>query len=233
MIDTLGRYGGPMVLAIFVHLLALAGVVYQWSEDDRASRELADQPMIVAKLVSMRPSSPHRKPAKPPPSAPDKPLQKIDIPDIPKPQAVDKVLAPLPPLPKPKDAKSAASELRQREQRALDDALRAEAASLAADSSAEAVQSYSERIAQLVGQAWSRPPSARNGMQTVLQIELVPTGEVVRVLVKRSSGDEAFDRAAVDAVRQVGRFDVPTEPDVFDKHFRRFLFRFNPEDLLR
>lgn len=237
MIAPLERYGGPLCLALLVHMLALAGVIYQWSADDSASRELADEPMIHAQLVAMKPSSPRHKPAALPK---ERALQKL--PSLPDATPIAEVQTPLPPLPsvkgpnvkglKARDKKDAV-DLRQREQQALDDALRAETASLAADSSAQSVQSYSDRFAQMVTQVWSRPPSARNGMQTVLQIELVPTGEVVRVQVKRSSGDEAFDRAAVDAVRQVGRFDVPTEVDIFERHFRRFLFKFNPGDLLR
>ena len=231
MIVPLERYGGPVVLALLVHLLALAGVVYQWSEETMTSHELAAAPMINAKLVMLRPAAPSRKAAAPPPSAEQVTPQELLTPP---PEEIVKVPAPL-------AAASAAAKpastppdraQRDREQQALADALRAETATLAADAGAEAVQSYADRFAQLVGQRWSRPQSARNGMQTMLQIELVPTGEVVRVLVKGSSGDESFDRAAVDAVRQVGRFQVP-DGELFERHFRRFLFKFKPEDLLR
>ena len=56
---------------------------------------------------------------------------------------------------------------------------------------------------------WTRPPSARNGMVAVLSIQLVPTGEVVGVSVLQSSGNNAFDRSAMNAVERSARF-----PDV-------------------
>jgi len=34
-------------------------------------------------------------------------------------------------------------------------------------------------------------------------------------------------------VRQSGRFDVPDDPSIFERRFRRFNLLFNPEDLLR
>ena len=70
-------------------------------------------------------------------------------------------------------------------------------------------------------------------MQTKLLVELVPTGDVVNVTIVSSSGNEAFDRSAEQAVRKVGKFDVPKDSKLFEKYFRRFPVLFNPEDLLR
>ena len=70
-------------------------------------------------------------------------------------------------------------------------------------------------------------------MSARLQVELIPTGEVISVTVVDSSGNTAFDRSAEHAVRKAGRFDVPAENALFEKHFRRFYFLFQPEDLLR
>ena len=80
---------------------------------------------------------------------------------------------------------------------------------------------------------WTRPPSARNGMVAVLSIQLVPTGEVVGVSVLQSSGNNAFDRSAMNAVERSARFpDVAKlENAVFEENFRRFQLIFKPEDL--
>lgn len=231
MIRALERQVAPVVLAVLVHLLALGGLLYQWSNEEDSTHLLRDQPMVQAKLVAMRPSSPSRRPAAPRLREPERRKDNLPVPDLLKPREP----TPTPALIKPTAANkpTTAREQRQLEQKAIDDALKAEAAALAADSSAEAVQSYSDRMGQLVIQAWSRPPSARNGMRALLLIELVPTGEVVRVQLVRGSGDEAFDRSAVDAVHAVARFEVPKEPKIFDRNFRRFQFMFKPEDLLR
>ena len=113
------------------------------------------------------------------------------------------------------------------------DALARETEVMSDDKNEQAAQTYAQGIYQLIVTNWSRPPSARNGMQTKLMVELVPTGDVVSVTITSSSGNEAFDRSAEQAVRKVGKFDVPKDPTLFEKYFRRFPVLFKPEDLLR
>ena len=45
------------------------------------------------------------------------------------------------------------------------------------------VQTYQAGIYDLVRKNWSRPPSARNGMQARFVVELIPTGEVLSVVL--------------------------------------------------
>ncbi|ARU29836.1 cell envelope integrity protein TolA [Cellvibrio sp. PSBB006] len=95
------------------------------------------------------------------------------------------------------------------------------------------VQSYEALIQERIIQNWSRPPSARNGMQAILEINMVPTGQVVNVRVIKSSGDVAFDRSAEQAVKRVDRFtEIMGMPsDLFERNFRVFRLLFQPEDL--
>ncbi|MCL6416325.1 cell envelope integrity protein TolA [Aestuariirhabdus sp. Z084] len=99
----------------------------------------------------------------------------------------------------------------------------------------EVAMSYADLIREQVIPHWSRPPSARNGMVSVLQISLVPTGEVVDVNVIKSSGDKGFDQSTLRAVRRAGRFPElqQIEPRVFEKYFRKLRIEFKPEDLIR
>lgn len=108
------------------------------------------------------------------------------------------------------------------------------AAGEAAETEAEITMAYTAVIHDLVQRNWSRPPSARNDMTAVLRIRLVPTGDVVDVEIVRSSGDAAFDRAAENAVRAVGRFTElqGMPPRMFERSFRSLLLTFRPEDLL-
>jgi len=76
------------------------------------------------------------------------------------------------------------------------------------------------QIQREIIQSWPRPPSARNGMQVLLTVFLVPTGEVVDVMLKTSSGNDALDRSAMLAVRKAERFIVPTNSAQFEKDFR-------------
>jgi len=95
----------------------------------------------------------------------------------------------------------------------------------------EKAMAYVSQIQREIIQNWSRPPSARNGMEALLSVFLVPTGEVVNVTVEASSGNDAFDRSAVLAVRKTERFVVPTDPRQFERNFRKFEVLFRPEDL--
>ena len=92
---------------------------------------------------------------------------------------------------------------------------------------------YAAAIRQAIVEAWSRPPSARLGMQARLRVDLIPSGDLLTVTILESSGNPAFDRSAEVAVRKVGRFDVPKETRLFERNFRRFTLLFKPEDLLR
>lgn len=94
-------------------------------------------------------------------------------------------------------------------------------------------ESYIALIQRVVISNWSRPISARNGMQTLLKIQLVPTGDVVGVSVVKSSGDVAFDRSAIAAVEKARSFPELAELDsaTFEKNFRTFILNFNPQDL--
>ena len=131
------------------------------------------------------------------------------------------------------ELEQAAEQERARQEQALQAQKDAEASEIAAQES-EAVMSYTSLIHDLVQQNWSRPPSARNGMVTVLRITLAPTGDILDVVIEQSSGDFAFDRAADTAVRKVNRFnELQGMPySLFERNFRSFRLTFRPEDLL-
>lgn len=95
----------------------------------------------------------------------------------------------------------------------------------------ERAMAYVTQIQREIIQNWSRPPSARNGMQVLLKVNLVPTGEVVDVKLIKSSGNDAFDRSAMVAVRKAERFVVPAATREFERNFREFEVLFKPDDL--
>lgn len=137
-------------------------------------------------------------------------------------------------------AEREAAEARQREQELAQQRAAEEAANQAARTAAEnaendLVSQYAGIIHDLISRYWNVPPSARNGMSADIDLQLVPTGEVVNSRIVRSSGDPAFDRAALQAVERVGSFpelrDLPLP--VFERNFRHFTLEFKPEDLLR
>ncbi len=110
----------------------------------------------------------------------------------------------------------------------------AEAVAQAARTEFELVQSATAIIQQAVQQVWNRPPSARNGMRAILQIQMLPTGELLDARITQSSGDPAFDRASENAVYSAAPFtelrDLPI--NIFNANFRTLSLIFQPEDLL-
>jgi colicin import membrane protein len=119
---------------------------------------------------------------------------------------------------------------REREQQAAAEAASAEGAR----TEFELVQSATAIIQQLVQENWSRPPSARNGMRAVLQIRMLPTGELLEASITESSNDPAFDRSAKNAVYKAAPFrELQNLPiNVFTANFRTLSLIFQPEDLL-
>lgn len=124
--------------------------------------------------------------------------------------------------------KKAAISKRQQE---LDSSLMDEKNARQAVTDDEKAMAYAAQIKRVIIQNWSRPPSARNGMQALLKVRLVPDGEVVDVKVVKSSGNDAFDRSAVLAVQKAQPFDVPSDSRMFEHNFREFEVLFKPEDL--
>jgi TonB family protein len=241
--DAEGRfYGVSFVLAVCVHVLVAAMLWMNWTPVEKSS--LLIRPNIVkAELIVMEApkATPKPAPAKPPPVKPPPPQPKAEPKPQPKPEPKPAPAPAKPAPPKPDIAKEIAKREQAEKQKRLDslaaatfsDALAQEAEALSDDKNEQAAQTYAQGIYQLIVANWSRPPSARNGMQTRLIVELVPTGDVVSVTIASSSGNEAFDRSAEQAVRKVGKFDVPKDPTLFEKYFRRFPVLFKPEDLLR
>lgn len=102
-----------------------------------------------------------------------------------------------------------------------------------AEADEELIQSVNALIQQRVEENWSRPLSARNNMKAVLQIQLVPTGEVINVSIAESSGSASFDRSAIQAVKKARNFpEIKNMPSrVFESEYRSFKLSFNPQDL--
>lgn len=97
---------------------------------------------------------------------------------------------------------------------------------------ASELDTYKSLIQQTMRKYWKKPPIARDDLAVILNIRLLPGGEVNGVSVSQTSGSKAFDRSALNAVNKAGRFSVPSDPAVFDRHFRSFKMRFSSNDLM-
>ncbi|MCY3858658.1 MAG: cell envelope integrity protein TolA [Gammaproteobacteria bacterium] len=129
-----------------------------------------------------------------------------------------------------KEREARLAELRSR---AFRDAIGEELTAETLEAIEDVSQVYITEIYLAIVQNWSRPPSARNDMSAIVLVELFPTGDLNSVGVIESSGDAAFDRSALNAVRRAAPFAVPDDLALFEASFRSFTLNFKPQDLLR
>lgn len=228
--DRLLIFGIPALVAVLVHLLFVFALEGGWTT---ASPTITAQPQVVqASLVSLSKPKPKPKPKSKPKAVEPKPEPK------PAPTPAPQVEAP-PPAPvveQPESTPEVSQEERlaelQRELMAGFEDL-PDADEQLPNEEVNEVQQVAGLMQARITQNWRRPPSARNGMEVLLIISLVPTGEVVGISVSSSSGSTAFDRSAIAAVERVARFPEVTVLSIsdFERYFRRFPLRFKPEDL--
>lgn len=137
------------------------------------------------------------------------------------------------------DEQAAARKQREADarQKALADALKAEADAIAADAANERARRMSAQIGEFqlainrkIKSNWRRPAAVSGKLVTELRITLLPGGEVASVVVVKSSGNDAFDESAKDAVSRANPLPVPSDPALFREQFKVLLLKFKPEE---
>jgi len=232
----------PLVATFILHGFMIYSLTVNWasSTEDKIITPTVIPQIVNAKLVAIDEFRPKAKPKpvvvakpkpKPVPRAQPKPKPKPKPVAAPKPKPQPKVEPKPEPKPEPRISQQeleAIARADQARRMAQEEATRAAAAS-----AAEMAASYAALIQRTVVNYWSRPPSARNGMEVLLSIQLIPTGDIVSVSVLKSSGNTAFDRSAINAVEKAGSFPELKNLDIreFERTFRRFRLLFRPEDL--
>ncbi|MDA0891122.1 MAG: TonB family protein [Proteobacteria bacterium] len=226
----------PAFFAVLVHLLFGLAMEGGWTS---TSPVMTAQPQVIqASLVSL--TKPIKRQAQPKP----KPKPKPEPIAAPKPQPApnpEPIVSSEPPAerqepsdPEPSDPEPSRevrlAELQKELMAGLDELPDAEGGD---GSEIDEVQQVASLMQARIAQNWRRPPSARNGMEALLIISLVPTGEVVGISISQGSGSNAFDQSAIAAVERVGQFPEVTVLPIsdFEQYFRRFPLRFKPEDL--
>ena len=236
-------YALPLFGAVLFHVLVAAFVIQGFESKDDIAEVVTPKVVNAKLLVIERPKKVTPVPAKQPvvrPAEPPAPKPRPAPKEV-KQDSVDSDDAAAKAGQAERQRKEREAKRRQERLAALgeiaDDSLQrsleAEAQQMLDAQNAQQVRTYQAGIYDLVRKNWSRPPSARNGMQARFVVELIPTGELLSVALVDSSGNAAFDRSAELAIRSAKRFSVPGDNTVFEENFRRFYFLFRPEDLLR
>ena len=220
----------PAFFAVLVHLLFGLAMEGGWTS---TSPVMTAQPQVIqASLVSL--TKPIKRQAQPKP----KPIATPTPQPAPNPEPI---VSSEPPAerpetsdPEPSDPEPSRevrlAELQKELMAGLDELPDTEGGDV---SEIDEIQQVASLMQARIAQNWRRPPSARNGMEALLIISLVPTGEVVGISISQGSGSNAFDQSAIAAVERVGQFPEVTVLPIsdFEQYFRRFPLRFKPEDL--
>ena len=227
--DRLLFVGLPTALSLLFHIAVASLLFLRWSSPTEVIASVPVAQPIQATVVNAEAARPVKKP-KPKPKPKPSPAPETQ-------QEPAPVITPQPTAPTPSTEVEAPSKMDAEQLAAL---TREELTALIDSEQVFAgtnAPSMRDVVAATIQAAvigrWTRPPSARNGMVSILSIQLVPTGEVVGVSVVQSSGNSAFDRSAMTAVERAGRFPEITKLDnrTFEANFRRFQLIFKPEDL--
>ena len=92
------------------------------------------------------------------------------------------------------------------------------------------IEKYSYMIKRQVKENWKRPKNLNINLKTEIQLNLVPTGEILSATIIKGSGNRAFDESAMSAILKVKSFEGLTmQMKLFDQHFRKFILIFTPE----
>jgi colicin import membrane protein len=98
--------------------------------------------------------------------------------------------------------------------------------SLAAEDQARAARSgpalanWQSQIAARINRAWLRPPTARPGIECVLNVTQVPGGEVTQVTIGECNGDQAVRESIEAAVYRASPLPPPPDPALFDRNLK-------------
>jgi colicin import membrane protein len=86
---------------------------------------------------------------------------------------------------------------------------------------------YVALLRDRIQNAWIKPPSARAGVDCVVQVTQVPGGEVTSAQVTQCNGDAAVRQSIENAVYRASPLPDPPDPALFQ---RNFAFEFKPNE---
>jgi colicin import membrane protein len=240
------------VLAAAVHLALFAvlmlGVRWQNRPPEAVQVELWNEPMPAPVQVEPKPEPEVAKPAPEPVVAKPEPVIAKPEPVIPKPEIALKEPAKMKPVPKPvpkpvskpeppkQKADDASKRMREelareqasvavdRERQQLKDQLARESVATAQRRDYEA---YAGRIKAKIRGNIVLPPDVKGNPEAIFDVVQLPTGEVISVKLRKSSGHAGYDEAVERAVLKSSPLPRPDKPELFQ---RALELKFRPLD---
>ncbi|CAL93035.1 energy transducer TonB [Azoarcus olearius] len=175
----------------------------------------AAKPEIATKAPEKKPEPPKPEPKKPEPpkpepKKPEPPKPEPKKPEPPKPE-------PKKPVEPPKDNYMDKLLERETERAELDKMMRADAARAASARNKAATEGYINAIRTKVRGNLLRPPGLSGNPEAVFEVDQLPSGEVLNVRLKRSSGIPALDEAIERAIRRSSPLPLPDKGELFER----------------
>lgn len=243
-------FARAVVLALTVHVVLAVvlffGVRWQSRPPQAISVELWSPPPEPAVA---RPEPPKPEPKEAPPPPPPKPEPVIEKPDIalkaepkPKPKPEPPKAEPKP-KPKPEPPKPVASPREDLVKKQMQEALAREQTALAierertmirdtmqreaAARDAKAIAGWVDKVRAKIRGNVVMPPDVKGNPEAVFDVVQLPTGEVLSVKLRRSSGNRALDEAIERAILKSSPLPKPDRPELFT---RAFELKYRPRD---
>ncbi|MDI6750190.1 MAG: TonB family protein [Rhodocyclaceae bacterium] len=235
------------VLAVLIHVVLILLIVYGIHWQTKKTEVVAVD--LVRAVPPAPTSAPEPKPAPQPEPKPErKPVQKAEPkPEpkpLPKPEIAQKEKPKPPPKPEPKPEPKAEPpkdpfkeqlerELKETEKRKAAEAAAREAAKeLAALKAQQASAAQSNAMADYIAKIRGKvrgnivlPADVKGNPEAIFEVTQLPSGEVLDVRLKKSSGNPAWDAATERAIRKSSPLPTPAQKELFS---RTLELRFRP-----
>lgn len=230
-----------LVLAVLMHVVLAAlliyGVHWQTQSESAVAVELVVAPPAAVPPAPTSEPKPAPKPEPPPPPRPEpeppKPAPKPDIVQKEKPKPPPKPEPkPEPPKPQPdRFEEQLRREAEAMQQRRAAEAAARELAELRSRQATAAQAGEMDRyIAAIRGKVRGNivmPPDVRGNPEAVFEVTQLPSGDVLTVRLRKSSGNPAWDAATERAIHKSSPLPKPARAELFS---RTLELKFRPQD---
>jgi colicin import membrane protein len=92
------------------------------------------------------------------------------------------------------------------------------------------VRDFQERIRAKIRDALILPQNLKGDAEVVFQVSLLPNGEVLRVILVKTSGQPLYDRAVEGAIFKASPLPLPNERDTAAQFREGLTLKFRPSE---
>ena len=130
-----------------------------------------------------------------------------------------------------KSEQIAETKLKQKQIENLDEYLEEEALQKKILENIDIVEQISSKVIKDIEELWIKPNNAKKGMFADFSLSLSRSGLIDDIELVQSSGNKAFDRAALNAIRKYKqvRYINTINDEEYRIYFSKFTLRFKPE----